>query len=455
MSRSNPYALDGFGEGFERGLRIVYMQQDREEAKLAREQASKDRAEDREMQKEEFGLRKEKLKLDTETARAEAKRKEEDAPFDRATKRAQANYYNTEAASNTEDTKQKRRQAGAEGYEGFVTGARQMAEHLGNVLEQDPDWGKKAATVRAGMESGQFTPELIDLGKQWLQETYSYKIQKGVDTQISDKTAAEQKVAKGSVIIGKTIKDFQVDPKTKEVAIILDVQVRQPDGTVISYDAPVTNNRTDNPDDEVMLVPARNLARVFEEATKIEMGLQGLEKEHGMSRQELLSAMRANTTRTKNKAQTVRSSAKEQEVARVARSLFEGDEALATLYVDGRFTAKDRIAAAKLIADNSTKTLTEEEIFDMADKVLGAGSSEQPSAGVVRKYNPDGSFTDVGGEASAAQAPAAPQPGVQRPVPAAQESEPLIRGIDTRTAQEKLRDRLKKNKVKLTEQHKG
>lgn len=309
---ANPYMLGGFEEGFSKGLDIVWKMEDRKVAKEDREDRLSKEREDREAQVEERGLRKKEHELrvqEAERAAASAETPEE------AIQRRREEGEERRLGLKERKYKQGRQEKTDyfDDTEKLHTSAEQVLEGITETIASDPEWGNKMQALYGAIKADEWhRPEVYSTGLDLLRKTYSKVIQQGINSPVSDRTAKEQGVPPGSVIVDKQLKSFAVDEKTGDVVLVLEV-ITEKDGVRKAYDAPYTKNRTDAPDDEVLVLTKDSFEKMFRGGAEIERGLQQGEKA-GISRQESLHMARGAIAQRRQKKITERKTAREADI---------------------------------------------------------------------------------------------------------------------------------------------
>lgn len=365
---STPYTINGFAEGFERGLRIVNDRKDR----LAREeesayQRSRQVRQDQ-MAEEKFGLDKEFTGLQMEETRRKAKLDPtpEEAAEDRKLNRTAAGLNIATASYNLG---RKKKDDTISDQEKIYLAGDKIRAGLPQLYANDPQFGKSAQALYGSIRSREIlrNPQMYQMGVDWFSKAYKDVINTGINEVIGDSTADEQGVQKGSKIVEKTLRALDIDEKTGDIALILNVKVEQPDGTVKTYNAPYTKNRSDKPDDEVLLLTVNDFENVFKAGSAIEMGLQQAEKQ-GIPRQEALRLVEGQQILKK----------KEAEEKRVSSGFKPSSEESATrTLADTKFKhikdPDERYAAAW---DYRKRTMTGDKFSARVDKVMENSPTE-------------------------------------------------------------------------------
>lgn len=275
---TNPYTgLAGFDEGFSKGLNLVWSMQDRKNAELDRQRKIEREDKLDAADAEERGLRRRKMEQEYEIAGKQEKRAEAMAPFEQRTKAAYAE-------SIEESVREKRDQRKALGAKSRLE-VLERTPHITNLL-RDEQWRNDSTELDAFFNAGMSTPYMTAQGINdksigWFNKTYAPDLQKGVGDVIRDSTATEQNVPKGSKIIDKRVKSFEVDKKNRKAALTLEVTLQGPDGKEYKYDAPITKNRGDAPDDEVVVLDFEDLEQRIGAAGQLSKAVEDIGQQGG------------------------------------------------------------------------------------------------------------------------------------------------------------------------------
>ncbi|MGI0014464.1 MAG: hypothetical protein ACREBU_13640, partial [Nitrososphaera sp.] len=166
----------------------------------------------------------------------------------------------------------------------------------------------------------------------------------------------------------KKIKSFHVDEEYGVIVLELEVEVEK-DGKKYYYNAPVTKNRTDAPDDEIIQIPIERFEEIARAGGTLRKAAKDIEQQGGTA-DDIAAYIEANTAglraRTKGKTPS-----KIQEIERIADARFGGDYAKAEAYISNRITPSAVASLAKVALDNDvTGTLTLEQATEQAKIAL-------------------------------------------------------------------------------------
>lgn len=379
MAHDNPYALAGFGEGFMRGLDIVYRKQDREEARADR-QLQRERDEkawgykEKELagQEQERGLRLKEHEFKVQEAERAAKSAE--TPEEAKTRRAQeATERGQRIEANSYSIKRKKEEDFLADQEKLYNTADALLTSLPETIAANPQWGQTAQALYGAYKSGEIlsNPKIYQEAQNWFSQTYSEVIRQGIGTKISDRTAKEQGVKAGTTIVDKRLKSFNVDPKTKDVILVLEVTLDNGE----KYNAPYTKDRTDSPEDEILVLRPQNFERMLQGGAAIEEGFVRGEKQ-GIPRAKTLSMIKGTKIDREERRlrQQTRTAANVQEVERYAReagiTYAEAEELLSNKVTPKQFS--DAVAKEKELSGS-----TEEEAVSIIKKRMGLSMGKE------------------------------------------------------------------------------
>lgn len=274
----NPYALDGFGEGFERGMRIVANRQDQKMKQQEFQQRQDFQQEEMGMKRQEFGLAQKKAQQDYDIAAKKEAREEADAPTDRAYKKALASNASAEADLNSQKVKQMRRDNELETLSGFTESAKATGTNIATLMEK-PGWIETGGEIADAWFGGNKTPPKPDFVPRmydWINDTWADEINKGVGDKVGAHSRKENpNIPEDAVIMSKRVVGVHPDDpqRPKNFYFDLEVTARDKNGKIYKYNAPVTQNRSGEADDTVLAVPASKIHDVAKGAYALRAGI--------------------------------------------------------------------------------------------------------------------------------------------------------------------------------------
>ncbi len=271
MSNDNPYVLEGFGEGFERGIRIVNDYQDRKFRKQQAERQAQMEDEKMGMAREQFGMEKQKFGLeqkkseqDYELAKQKGAREEAMQPAEIASKKAKAASDYAEASLNNEKVHQQRRSDALDVASASEENLKKYGPDIADGLETPgyiDDAGELSEYILNGAKQP-MTPELKAKGLGVINRTYAKDIKIGLNEKIGAQSRKENpNIPADAVIIDKRAIDFHPDDQGN-TALELEVTARDSKGNTYYFKAPKTHRGSGEADDTIAFIPAQRAQEI-------------------------------------------------------------------------------------------------------------------------------------------------------------------------------------------------
>jgi len=286
----NPYMLNGFQQGFLQGLDVIYRDREFKRQEKFDEYRVKEaelglKTGEANLERERVGLRRDEEKSKQESEKYEYEKTLR--PMQEQNLRNQSMLAGEQAASMREsrrkmkmDTDQRERTTKAQEadvhYQKVFSLGSRVAQNIRNPQYLE-DGEAFDAFANGGMllRPGENIDQLKQRAGRFLNMTYSEEINKGVGEVVDAKTAQKLGVPKGTKIVGKEIVDFYIEGDSVVIELDVKTDAKQEDGSPFGYKAPMTQNRSSSPTDEVLKFPLDRMQEIasaggsFAEAFKL------------------------------------------------------------------------------------------------------------------------------------------------------------------------------------------
>lgn len=286
----NPYMLNGFQQGFLQGLDVIYRDREFKRQEKFDEYRVKEaelglKTGEANLERERVGLRRDEEKSKQESEKYEYEKTLR--PMQEQNLRNQSMLAGEQAASMREsrrkmkmDTDQRERTTKAQEadvhYQKVFSLGSRVAQNIRNPQYLE-DGEAFDAFANGGMllRPGENIDQLKQRAGRFLNMTYSEEINKGVGEVVDAKTAQKLGVPKGTKIVGKEIVDFYIEGDSVVIELDVKTDAKQEDGNPFGYKAPMTQNRSSSPTDEVLKFPLDRMQEIasaggsFAEAFKL------------------------------------------------------------------------------------------------------------------------------------------------------------------------------------------